>query len=310
MKDFETTKKGVVQAFLLDCTSSGTSCNLIDSGSKTLDPWSGGSSTWVSRTINFGSVTYSVPSGRSLAVKVVVGDQSGDDMWFAYDTTSYPSSLTVELAAAPTITTTTSAPSTTTTTAPTTTTSAPSTTITTAATTTTTSPGATTTSTSGTSTTTSTIPSETTTSTTLGVSGSTTTLFGSAIPPGAATTTEPLISTAPPQEGQSGGQMSGGDDPALPPLLDPGQMGASVSFGLSGAFIDALELVIPPVVATALVSPLLILEALAAALFDTGQALLISGLLLLVGAAWVASGARLTGLLGYRRRRRQEEAEQ
>jgi hypothetical protein len=113
MKDFEEDKGGRVEAFLLDCNPGGNSCVLIDQGSRESDPWSA-SGTWVSNTIDFGSVTYSIADNRSLAIKVVVGDDSDDDMWFAYDTTSYPSRLSLQTVAPTTTTTsTTVAPTTT-----------------------------------------------------------------------------------------------------------------------------------------------------------------------------------------------------
>ena len=90
MKDFNDDKGGVVEAFLLDCTPGGTNCDLIDQGSAAVSPWSS-SQTWVARTIDFGFVDHMIPANRSLALKIVVGNGSGDDMWFAYDTTSYPS---------------------------------------------------------------------------------------------------------------------------------------------------------------------------------------------------------------------------
>ncbi|MGZ8784796.1 MAG: hypothetical protein ACXW1Y_04450 [Acidimicrobiia bacterium] len=283
MKDFDTTKKGIVQAYLLDCTPSGTSCSLIGSGSKTLDPWSGRSNNWVFRTVSFGSVTHTVPSGRSLAVRIAVSDLSGDDMWFAYDTTSYSSSLTVQLAPSPTTTTTT------TTTVPTTTT-----TTTTATTTTTTS-----------------IPGATTSTTTTVPGATTTTVPGSATLADSTTTpSPPVTSTDSPSADQSGGQPGDGGDRALLPLPDPGLVETSVDPRLLGAFIDALGLVIPPFAATALVSPLLVLEAFVGAFTDGGQAILLPGVLLLLGAGWVANESRFVAFFGLLRRRREQGAEE
>jgi hypothetical protein len=100
MKDFDESKKGEVEAYLLECAPSGSDCTTIDSGSVLRGQWRTGSSAWVSRTIQFGSVSHAVPAGRSLAVKVVVGDHSDDDVWFAYGVANYPSLLTVTPAAA------------------------------------------------------------------------------------------------------------------------------------------------------------------------------------------------------------------
>ena len=40
-------------------------------------------------------MTYTIGAARTLRVKIVVGDNSGDNMWFAYDTTSYDSHLQI-----------------------------------------------------------------------------------------------------------------------------------------------------------------------------------------------------------------------
>jgi hypothetical protein len=94
MRNFDTTNAGEVLAALLDCNSSLTNCTTIATGSLTAGPWSG-SGTWVERTIDFGSVTYTISGGRNLAVKLVVGANADDAMWFAYDTVSYPSRLNI-----------------------------------------------------------------------------------------------------------------------------------------------------------------------------------------------------------------------
>ena len=97
MQDFNTGLRGVVDAGLFDCLPDGSDCNLISTAQLDLADWSGGTSNWVEREVDFGSITAIIPGGRSLAVKIVVADNSGDDMWFAYDTVSYPSRLNVTL---------------------------------------------------------------------------------------------------------------------------------------------------------------------------------------------------------------------
>ncbi|MFQ5967205.1 MAG: hypothetical protein ACE5MI_06295 [Acidimicrobiia bacterium] len=96
MKDFEDDKEATVAAALLDCVTPGVSCVTVATGTVTADPWSGGSSTWVEHTLDFGTVSYTVAAGRVLAVKVVVDDTpADDDMWFAYDTVDYQSRLNI-----------------------------------------------------------------------------------------------------------------------------------------------------------------------------------------------------------------------
>lgn len=96
IKSFDTSKRGLVQAALLDCASDGSDCNTITTGSLDLDPWdSGATGSWVEKTIDLGTVNHSVVTSRTLRIKIVVGTDSGDDMWFAYDTTSNNSRLTI-----------------------------------------------------------------------------------------------------------------------------------------------------------------------------------------------------------------------
>ena len=96
IKSFDTTKRGVVLVALLDCLSDGSGCNTITTGSLDLDPWdTAGSGTWVEKTIDLGTVTHTITAARTLRVKIVVGPDAGDSMWFAYDTTSYDSHLQI-----------------------------------------------------------------------------------------------------------------------------------------------------------------------------------------------------------------------
>ncbi len=97
-------KAGTVTAYLMDLASpSATTGTVIASGSVTDSTWGDGFA-WEQKTVSFGNVTYSVAAGRYLAVKIVVNDSSGDDLWFAYDTTSFQSRLVIGSNAAPAIT--------------------------------------------------------------------------------------------------------------------------------------------------------------------------------------------------------------
>ncbi len=91
VKDFKTDKKGTVVVYLRDCTAAGA-CTTIASGQLAKLIWSGGSGTWVPRTIDLGVVDYVVPAGNRLEVKVL---SDAEDMWFAYDTVATPSALTL-----------------------------------------------------------------------------------------------------------------------------------------------------------------------------------------------------------------------
>lgn len=81
------------------------------------------------------------------------------------------------------------------------------------------------------------------------------------------------------------------EDMAMSPLPTNGDTGGEQP-NLSGVLIDDLELVIPPAVATTLLSPLLLVESIVNAFWRTGRDLLIPGLLLLVGVLWTDAQRR------------------
>ena len=91
MKDFTTDKRGHIQVYLRDCT--GNSCTTIASGSLDRRQWNDASG-WSEDTILLSGLSYTVAAGRQLELKIVVHDDSDDDMWFAYDTTTHPARLT------------------------------------------------------------------------------------------------------------------------------------------------------------------------------------------------------------------------
>lgn len=293
MKDFTTDKGGVVRAYLLDCTPSGSGCSTISSSTAEAGTWSP-SGDWTSRTISFGSVTHSIDSGRSLAVKIIVADTSDDDMWFAYGATAYPSRLTVELVTATTTTTTTTQQPTTTTAAPpattsTTTTTAQQPTTTTAAPPTTTSRPPTPTTSPAPATTTTDPPVPTTTTTT-----TTTPRRANDPPPPATTTTSSIPQPGLPREPETRNSSTTPDDgdAAMAALPDIDGTVSESDRGLSSRLLRALDVVIPPFVAAALMSPLMLLEALIRAFVRTGRDLLAPGLILLLLALWTARDLR------------------
>jgi hypothetical protein len=293
MKDFKKSKGGHVEAYVLDCTPSGTDCRVVGSGSVQRDKWGRGSSGWVVDRIELGSLSHSFPPTRSLAVKVVVAEDADDEMWFAYGAAPYRSAVSITLAAPPTTTTSTSS-TTTTTTTPTTTTAPPSTTTTTSpidTTTTTEAPPAT-----ATTSTTTTSPIDTTTTTeappaTATISTTTTTI-------GAVTEIVPPDSPQGPQGGPapSDPELAALDAGAEGPTL-PEDAGASLTAGM----LKDLELVVPPGVATALLSPVLVLEAFIAALASTGRALWLPALLLVAGAIVLSNESKFLTALRLRR---------
>ncbi|MCH8235390.1 MAG: hypothetical protein IIC29_04610 [Chloroflexi bacterium] len=92
MKDFNTSLAGELKFFLRDYD--GSSYTEITNGTLTANPWDvGATGTWVNRLLEIPSVDYTLAAGHQLELKVIVGSGSGDDMWLAYDTTSYDSVL-------------------------------------------------------------------------------------------------------------------------------------------------------------------------------------------------------------------------
>ncbi|MEX1093741.1 MAG: hypothetical protein WEF28_11365 [Acidimicrobiia bacterium] len=269
MKDMDDDKKGVIGAYLLECNPAGNNCALIGQGSSQKNPWSN-SGSWVRRVIDFGHIDHDIPSGRALALKITVGNNSDDDMWLAYDTTSFPSALVINGSTTTTTTTTTAPPTTTTTAAPTTTTTAPpTTTTTTPPTTTTTEP-----------------PSNETDEASL-------------LP----APTEPE-DPAGPLNGSPASEISvlsfGGSSVTALLTQEPG-LGALVSTlptGQSGGeqiglpFLEGLDLVIPPWASALSRSAMMVFGFIFAALTDSGRAILLPTSLLLVGMSAVIIESR------------------
>ena len=102
--------------------------------------------------------------------------------------------------------------------------------------------------------------------------------------------------------GVSGGQPpnQAPSDIALAALLDPAEaeiLRSEIDLSIAGDFLEGLDLVVSPPIATALVSPFLVLEAFARALSDAGQALALPGLLLVLGVLYLSNEARVKALL-------------
>lgn len=266
MKDLNDDKKGTVGAYLLQCNPGGNNCDLLGQGTSQKNPWSSGS--WVKRVIDFGHIDHDIPPGRSLTVKLTVGNNSDDDMWFAYDTTSYPSALVIIGS-----TTTTTAPPTTTTTVPptTTTTASPTTTV---------------------------PPTTPTTGSTGDESDEGQFLAAYPKPPWDGT---PGIEIAALQFGgnsvmdllaQEPGMGASAQEPGLgasASALPTGQSGLALN-GLP--FLGGLDLVIPPWASDLLSSPMMVFGFIAAALTDSGKAMFFPTFLLLVGMFYVLVESR------------------
>jgi len=92
MKDFNSSKVGVVTVYVQDCYA--WSC--VELGSDTVTK---GGSSWMLLTFSVPIGTYTLAPGHSLGLVVVVDASSDDDMWFAYDTNPYKSRVSMSMSA-------------------------------------------------------------------------------------------------------------------------------------------------------------------------------------------------------------------
>ncbi len=81
-----------VEAFVVDCDSSGSDCEGLASGSA---PLADGTGDWTETVLDFGHLDHEFRSGRHLGVKIVVDDSSEADAMLAYGFPSVRSRLTV-----------------------------------------------------------------------------------------------------------------------------------------------------------------------------------------------------------------------
>jgi len=89
LSDFGQGKRGIITIYLRDYD--GSSYTEIGDGTVDEADWQGGSSTWVMKTITISGLNYTIPAGNQLEVKLIVGSNAEDNLWFAYDTNSYSS---------------------------------------------------------------------------------------------------------------------------------------------------------------------------------------------------------------------------
>jgi hypothetical protein len=91
-KAFDTGKGGAIVVGLYDCNSAGESCSLITSTTVIDSTWP---SAWEEKQIALGTISHTIATGRSLVIHVAPIAASADDLWFAYDTTTYNSRLRI-----------------------------------------------------------------------------------------------------------------------------------------------------------------------------------------------------------------------
>ena len=93
MKDFEGGKAGRIEVYLRDFN--GSSYTEICSGALADADWQGGPSGFRNTSFSFACPTYTLSSGHSLELKLIVDGSSEDDLWFAYDTNPYRSRIQI-----------------------------------------------------------------------------------------------------------------------------------------------------------------------------------------------------------------------
>jgi signal peptidase I len=95
VRNFHPTARGSMTAGLYVCALGPTNCNL--QASVTVDRpggWAAGATTFVDTVFDFGAVNFPMPGNHDIAVKVVANAAgSDDDMWLAYDTTTWSAAV-------------------------------------------------------------------------------------------------------------------------------------------------------------------------------------------------------------------------
>lgn len=90
-KDYGNNQAGEVIAYLRDYN--GSTYTEIGNGKVFKANWQEGSSTFLQESITIPGLSYTIPAGNMLEVKMIVTNNSDNNMWFAYDTTSYPTEV-------------------------------------------------------------------------------------------------------------------------------------------------------------------------------------------------------------------------
>jgi hypothetical protein len=93
--NFQLNAAGSIVAYLRDYNPATGTYVEISSATRTSANWQGGQPTWIPAGISIPVVNYSVPLGHRVELKVEATSSASANMWIAYDTMSYPSSVTL-----------------------------------------------------------------------------------------------------------------------------------------------------------------------------------------------------------------------
>ena len=90
VRNYQVDFSGAINMYLRDYD--GLGYTEIADGGIFAEDWQEGSGAFLNRTIIMPDVSYTVPAGNQLEIRLVVDTiKASKDMWFAYDTTAYPS---------------------------------------------------------------------------------------------------------------------------------------------------------------------------------------------------------------------------
>lgn len=96
VREFEEDKAATLAAYLRDC--SGSACTLVGSATHSDADWQDGYTGWRPAGLTITTGTYTLAPGHWLELKLIVPNSSEDDLWFAYDTTTYDSHIRIPIA--------------------------------------------------------------------------------------------------------------------------------------------------------------------------------------------------------------------
>jgi hypothetical protein len=97
MRNFDSTKQGSIIVYLRDFDAGANAYTTVGATRFTQPNWIGGSSTWGQVNVHVALIAgYQLAPGHQLELRImVVAADSGDDLWFAYDTNAYPARIEV-----------------------------------------------------------------------------------------------------------------------------------------------------------------------------------------------------------------------
>lgn len=100
--DLETGLEARLRTYVMDCPATsvdGTDCiEIAPRRFDDRDPWSPADDQWERALWDYGPISYTIPAGRALGVKLTIaGVHTDDDMRFAFDAAGFESSFTVRV---------------------------------------------------------------------------------------------------------------------------------------------------------------------------------------------------------------------